>query len=152
MRSFASGSVLMRPSETGDWLGIVLEGALRLALPRAECSVGVLTIPEWRLIKPGEVVGEVALFAGRMRSATVVAARESAVAILQYDAIAALGGKLSETICTRLAAVAARRVAEDVPGPLSPVGATTTPRHPQSSVRRVEATWSARQMASAATY
>ena len=110
-----------------------------MALPRAECSVGVLTIPEWRLIKPGEVVGEVALFAGRMRSATVVAARESAVAILQYDAIAALGGKLSEAICTRLAAVAAGRVAEDVPGPLSPVGATTTPRHPQSSVRRVEA-------------
>ncbi|MFL4470360.1 cyclic nucleotide-binding and patatin-like phospholipase domain-containing protein [Tateyamaria armeniaca] len=98
------GEVLIREGDAADTLFIVLRGRFSVLL-------GGRAIAE---ITKGEPIGELAFFAGGTRTATVVAARDSAVMCLSreaYDALAAQTPALANGI---LAAVS-QRLARTVP-------------------------------------
>lgn len=104
-RTFSRGAVLIDEGDAADTLYIVLRGRFTVLL-------GGKAIAE---IAKGEPVGELAFFAGGTRTATVVAARDSAVLSLSraaYDALAAYTPALANGI---LAAVS-RRLARMVAG------------------------------------
>ncbi len=104
-QTLSRGTVLIKEGEAADTLYIVLRGRLTVLL-------GGRAIAE---IAKGEPVGELAFFAGGTRTATVAAARDSAVLSLSraaYNALAAHTPALANGI---LAAVS-RRLARTVAG------------------------------------
>ncbi|MEL6884394.1 MAG: patatin-like phospholipase family protein [Pseudomonadota bacterium] len=103
-RNVALGEALIREGDQANTLYIVLKG-------RFTVLAGALPIAE---IRPGEPIGELAFFAGGLRTATVIAARDSSVMALtreSYDALSARTPALANGI---LAAVS-RRLARAVP-------------------------------------
>lgn len=103
-RDFTRGDILIKEGDAADTLFIVLRGRFTVLL-------GGRAIAE---ITKGEPIGELAFFAGGTRTATVLAARDSAVMCLSrasYDALAAHTPALANGI---LAAVS-RRLARTVP-------------------------------------
>ncbi|MEM6371214.1 MAG: cyclic nucleotide-binding and patatin-like phospholipase domain-containing protein [Pseudomonadota bacterium] len=98
------GSVLIEEGDAADTLFIVLRG--RYTVLRAGRAIAE--------ISKGEPIGELAFFAGGTRTATVVAARDSAVMCLSraaYDALAAATPALANGILAALS----RRLARTIP-------------------------------------
>ena len=103
-RDFTRGDVLIKEGDAADTLFIVLRGRFTVLL-------GGRAIAE---ISKGEPIGELAFFAGGTRTATVLAARDSAVMCLSraaYDGLAACTPALANGI---LAAVS-QRLARTIP-------------------------------------
>ncbi|MCC0080914.1 MAG: patatin-like phospholipase family protein [Rhodobacter sp.] len=104
IRTLPRGTVLMRRGDQPDALYLVLRGRfVVLSDGRPIAEIGT-----------GEPVGEIGFFAGTPRSATVVAARESAVLRLgrdKYDALIAQSPQLVQGILATLAARLGRSVA-----------------------------------------
>ena len=80
LRAFREGEQLCQVGEPAHFFGVVLAGRLKAAIPHGErlprstssgsgCST---VLQEWRLLQPGEVVGEMALFSGLVRTANVL--------------------------------------------------------------------------------
>jgi len=73
--NLASGETLFRQGETGDDVYFVLSGRLRALAATAEGEIRILGE-----IGRGETIGELALFTGEPRSASIIALRDSTVA------------------------------------------------------------------------
>ena len=80
VRNYASGAVLFHEGEPGDALHVVVEGRVRIAVvsPTGE-EATVAYIP------PGDCVGELAIFDGRPRSATAIAAERTKTFVVTRD-------------------------------------------------------------------
>ncbi len=80
VRNYASGAVLFHEGEPGDSLHVVVEGRVRIAIvsPTGE-EATVAYIP------PGDCVGELAIFDGRPRSATAIAAERTKTFVVTRD-------------------------------------------------------------------
>lgn len=80
LRSFRRGEVIFRKDDPGMHLYLVLDGAVKIALPGElgqEALVGIM--------RPGEFFGELALFDRTPRSATAVALEDTRAALLASD-------------------------------------------------------------------
>lgn len=77
----AGGETLFRAGDVGDSMYVVLSGRLRIIAERSDGTNEVL-----REIARGESVGELALFTGRPRSATVRAIRDTELARISQAA------------------------------------------------------------------
>ena len=69
MRDYEDGGVVFREGDTADFMGVVVEGRARIELESGEVDSDAVLARVAR----GEVVGELALLDGGVRSATVVA-------------------------------------------------------------------------------
>lgn len=84
VRAFAAGEVLVREGDAPDALLVLLEGVADVTKREALRPEVEHVISE---LEPGEVVGEVALFDKRPRSATVVAREPCSAWILPYERV-----------------------------------------------------------------
>ena len=103
-RDLTRGDVLIKEGDVADTLFIVLRG--RFTVLRGGRAIAEIT--------KGEPIGELAFFAGGTRTATVVAARDSAVMCLSraaYDALAEQTPALANGILAALSKRLARTVA-----------------------------------------
>ena len=80
-RSYAPGETVFREGDTGDTCYVVRSGAVRVT--RRHSDGRVITLAE---LRPGDIFGELAMFGGEVRSATVEALSDArAIAILAAD-------------------------------------------------------------------
>ncbi|MDI6745928.1 MAG: patatin-like phospholipase family protein [Rhodocyclaceae bacterium] len=79
------GDTLYRQGEAGTSMHIVLSGRLQVRVTMTDGSERVLAHPQ-----PGDAVGEMALFTGAGRAATVVAVRDTTLGVLDRGDIDAL--------------------------------------------------------------
>jgi NTE family protein/lysophospholipid hydrolase len=86
--SLADGELFIREGEAGDFLAILVSGRLQILTESAE---GEITL--FSELGPGDTVGEMALFTGAPRSATVRAIRDSEVVKLTKRSFDRLVGK-----------------------------------------------------------
>jgi NTE family protein len=96
----ASGEVLMAQGEAGDSGYLMLSGRLRVYMRDAAGAERMI-----REIGRGEVIGEMSLFTGEPRSATVVAVRDSVLVKLDkphFDGLLALSPKVSLTLTRQI--------------------------------------------------
>jgi len=96
----AGGDVLMEQGQPGDSGYLMLSGRLRVYM-RDERGTERMV----REIGRGEVIGEMSLFTGEPRSATVVAVRDSVLVKLdkpQFDGLLALSPRVSLTLTRQI--------------------------------------------------
>ena len=80
-RTYLAGEIVFREGDTGDTCYVVRSGALRVT--RRHSDGRAITLAE---LRPGDIFGELAMFGGETRSATVEALEDSrALAILAGD-------------------------------------------------------------------
>lgn len=77
-----SGKVLFQAGDPGNGFYSVLDGSLKVSLISAEGLEQLLDV-----LGPGSVVGELAIFDGRPRSATVTALKESKLAFIDRHSL-----------------------------------------------------------------
>lgn len=80
-RAVKAGSVIFEAGDPGDGFYALLEGSLRVVL-RGDDHEQVLAI-----LSPGSIFGELAMFDGEPRSATVIAAKPSRIAFFEKTAV-----------------------------------------------------------------
>jgi predicted acylesterase/phospholipase RssA/CRP-like cAMP-binding protein len=71
------GDTLYRQGEPGDRLHIVLTGRLEIRATQQEGQERIVAYPQ-----PGDVVGEIALFSGTGRAATITAVRDTTLGVI----------------------------------------------------------------------
>ncbi len=79
-RSFKRGETLFRKDDPGTHLYVVLEGAVKIALPGEFGQEALVSI-----MRPGDFFGELALFDGSPRSASATAFEDTRAALLARD-------------------------------------------------------------------
>src|ERR671933_1528380 len=80
-RSYESGEAVFREGDSGDTCYVIREGAVRVT--RRHSDGRVITLAE---LRPGDIFGELAMFGGETRSASVEALEPTrALAILAGD-------------------------------------------------------------------
>ena len=108
LEQFVADESLMTIGDAAQHFAIVLDGSVKATIPRTERWPGAAAgvggrLQEWRLMQMGEVVGEMALFSGMVRSASVVALTNGFVGVMRYVDLGRLGDRLAELLCMRLA-------------------------------------------------
>jgi predicted acylesterase/phospholipase RssA/CRP-like cAMP-binding protein len=83
-----AGETLYRQGEPGEHLHIVLSGRLQVRVSTPESGERIIFHPQ-----PGDAVGEMALFSGARRAATIIALRESALGTISHADINALASQ-----------------------------------------------------------
>jgi CRP/FNR family transcriptional regulator len=102
-RSYPAGSIILREGDAGDTCYILRSGGARVVRQHADGRAITLTN-----LGPGEIFGELAMFGGEVRSATVEALDDvQAVAILAGD-LKRMLGEHPEIAVKLLGALAAR--------------------------------------------
>jgi CRP/FNR family transcriptional regulator len=105
-RSYAAGSVILREGDPGDTCYILRSGTARVVRQHADGRAITLTN-----LGPGEIFGELAMFDGEVRSATVEAVDDvRAIAILAGDLKQLLGAH--PEIAVKLLGALAERLRE----------------------------------------
>lgn len=79
-RTYRRGEVIFRKDDPGTHLYLVLEGAVKIALPGEHGQEALVAI-----MRPGEFFGELALFDRTPRSASAVALEDTRAALLAGD-------------------------------------------------------------------
>jgi CRP/FNR family transcriptional regulator, cyclic AMP receptor protein len=80
MRSFKRGDALFRKDDPGTHLYVVIDGAVKIALPGEFGQEALVAI-----MRPGDHFGELALFDGSPRSASATALEDTRAALLARD-------------------------------------------------------------------
>lgn len=91
LRHLAPGEVLYRQGDSGERLHVVLSGRLQVRVMSPEGEESVVAHPQ-----PGDVVGEMAVFSGGARAATIRAIRDSAVGAIERADIEALATRFPQ--------------------------------------------------------
>src|SRR5688500_6832616 len=79
-RSFKRGETLFRKDDPGMHLYVVLDGAVKIALPGEFGQEALVSI-----MRPGDFLGELSLFDGSPRSASATALEDTKAALLARD-------------------------------------------------------------------
>src|SRR5512139_1842160 len=96
----AGGEVLMEQGQAGDSGYLMLSGRLRIYVREENGTQRMV-----REIARGEVIGEMSLFTGEPRSATVVAVRDSVLVKLdkpRFDGLVALSPQVSQMLTRQI--------------------------------------------------
>jgi len=99
---FAAGETLMRQGAVADWLYIVYEGGAEVRV----YSGGTGSYQTVKTLGPGDFIGEMGLFTGEPRSATVVAAADAGCYRLDregFRSVLASRPEIAESIAAMLA-------------------------------------------------
>src|SRR3954468_21780621 len=146
-RSYPSGSIILREGDPGDTCYVLRGGRARVTRQHADGRSITLTN-----LGPGEIFGELAMFGGDVRSATVEAVDEvRAVALLAADLkrllsahpeiavklLGALSGRLREANA-RIARQSFQKVSSRVAGVLAELAETGAPRDTNGAVTQPE--------------
>lgn len=92
LRAFRADEQLCTVGEPAHFFGVVLSGRLKAAIPHGERwpdrdgSAQTPRLQEWRLLQPGEVIGEMAIFSGLVRTAAVWAISPGWLATVRFAA------------------------------------------------------------------
>ena len=142
-RRYPAGGVILREGDPGDTCYVLRSGRARVTRQHADGRAITLTN-----LGPGDIFGELAMFGGEVRSATVEALDDlQAVAILAGDLkrllndhpeiavklLGALGSKLREANA-RISRQSFQKVSSRVAGVLSELAETGAPAHGLDSV------------------
>jgi small-conductance mechanosensitive channel/CRP-like cAMP-binding protein len=103
---FAEGEMLMRQGAVADWLYIVYEGKAEVRV-HSEDSDSYHTV---KTLGPGDFIGEMGLFTGEPRSATVVAAADTGCYRLDKEGFSGVLKSRPEIADSIAAMLASRRV------------------------------------------
>lgn len=105
-----AGETLVRRGDAGSAMMAVLAGEVRVELPDARGEAQVL-----RVLKAGEVFGELSLFDGKPRSADVVAVTQGRLLVIERAAVLGLmqddpdfALRVAAVLCERLRATTAQ--------------------------------------------
>lgn len=79
------GSILYRQGEPGESMHVVLTGRLQVRVGMPDGSERIVAYPQ-----PGDTVGEMAVLSGSCRAATIVAMRDTTLAMIEHADIEAL--------------------------------------------------------------
>lgn len=107
-QSFAAGEVVLPEGRPQDAIYLLTVGSARIELHAADGSVTVLSP-----LAAGEAFGEMSLLDGSVTSATIVAAEDATVVVLELAAIADLledDPRLASHLYQSLAVMIARRL------------------------------------------
>ena len=144
-RSYPAGTVILREGDPGDTCYVLRAGRARVTRQHADGRSITLTN-----LGPGEIFGELAMFGGEVRSATVEAVDEvRAVALLAADLkrllsehpeiavklLGALSGRLREANA-RISRQSFQKVSSRVAGVLAELAETGAPRDSNGAVAR----------------
>ncbi len=144
-RSYPAGTVILREGDPGDTCYVLRSGRARVTRQHADGRSITLTN-----LGPGEIFGELAMFGGEVRSATVEAVDEvRAVALLAADLkrllsehpeiavklLGALSGRLREANA-RISRQSFQKVSSRVAGVLAELAETGAPRDSNGAVAR----------------
>jgi CRP/FNR family transcriptional regulator, cyclic AMP receptor protein len=99
-RSFEAGSIILREGDSGDTCYVMRSGLARVT--REHSGGRTITLTN---IGPGEIFGELAMFGGEVRSATVEALEDVEVVAILADDLKRLLKDHPETAVTLLAAL-----------------------------------------------
>ena len=90
LRAFRADEQLCTVGEPAQFFGVVLSGRLKAAIPHGERwpdrDATAPKLQEWRLLQPGEVIGEMAIFSGLVRTAAVWAISPGWLATVRFAA------------------------------------------------------------------
>ena len=121
MREVVAGEEVIHQGEEADWVGVVLTGALKAAIPHSEryarrphaaAEAAVTALQEWRMMACGAAVGEMALFSGLRRTARVEAITDGSIAVITFaDLTERCSAALSAKVRTELATIGMERLA-----------------------------------------
>jgi CRP/FNR family transcriptional regulator/CRP/FNR family cyclic AMP-dependent transcriptional regulator len=142
-RTYHRGETIFHKGDPGNSLYLITDGQVKIVLPSdtgEEMTLGVL--------EAGDMFGELALFDGRPRSATMVAVENTAVLLLYRDDFLGFVGRNPE-VATALLGVLSRRLRAtdewiedaiflDVPGRLAKRLLDLADRHGKPTDRGVE--------------
>ncbi len=146
-RTYPAGTVILREGDPGDTCYVLRAGRARVTRQHADGRSITLTN-----LGPGEIFGELAMFGGEVRSATVEAVDDvRAVAILAADLkrqlsehpeigvklLGALSGRLREANA-RIARQSFQKVSSRVAGVLAELAETGAPRDANGAVARAD--------------
>jgi hypothetical protein len=105
LRAFRADEQLCTVGEPAHFFGVVLSGRLKAAIPHGERwpdrdgSAQTPRLQEWRLLQPGEVIGEMAIFSGLVRTAAVWAISPGWLATVALRSARTLGLALILALC-----------------------------------------------------
>lgn len=91
LRHLVSGEILYRQGDSGDEMHVVLGGRLQVCVTSPEGKETIVAHPQ-----PGDIVGEMAVFSGRERAATICAIRDSTLGTIARQDIEALAGRFPQ--------------------------------------------------------
>jgi CRP/FNR family transcriptional regulator, cyclic AMP receptor protein len=146
-RTYPAGTVILREGDPGDTCYVLRAGLARVTRQHADGRSITLTN-----LGPGEIFGELAMFGGEVRSATVEAVDDvRAVAILAADLkrllsehpeiavklLGALSGRLREANA-RISRQSFQKVSSRVAGVLAELAETGAPRDANGAVARAD--------------
>lgn len=114
IQRLARGQTLYRQGDPGGSLHLVLTGRLEVRVRSSDASLRLLARPQ-----PGECVGEIALFTGEPRAATITAARDSTLGVLRQDDYERLVASRPELL-TQLARRLVKRMSSSQMRPVAP--------------------------------
>jgi CRP/FNR family transcriptional regulator, cyclic AMP receptor protein len=146
-RTYPAGTIILREGDPGDTCYVLRSGLARVTRQHADGRSITLTN-----LGPGEIFGELAMFGGEVRSATVEAVDEvRAVALLAADLkrllsehpeiavklLGALSGRLREANA-RISRQSFQKVSSRVAGVLAELAETGAPRDANGAVARAD--------------
>jgi CRP/FNR family transcriptional regulator, cyclic AMP receptor protein len=146
-RTYPAGTIILREGDPGDTCYVLRAGLARVTRQHADGRSITLTN-----LGPGEIFGELAMFGGEVRSATVEAVDEvRAVALLAADLkrllsehpeiavklLGALSGRLREANA-RISRQSFQKVSSRVAGVLAELAETGAPRDANGAVARAD--------------
>lgn len=104
-RRFKRGATLIRQGDASDRMYVILSGSVHVVREHPDALEPVLLA----VLGPGELVGEMGILDGGMRSATVTAAQETVAVEIEADVVAA---RIAEdpSLYHTLASVLSRRL------------------------------------------
>lgn len=88
LRRLSAGELLYRQGEAGEQMHVVLNGRLQVRVRSSDGEESVVAHPQ-----PGDVVGEMAVFSGGDRAATIHAVRDSILGTVERSEIEALAAR-----------------------------------------------------------
>src|SRR5216684_7488172 len=102
-RTYHRGETIFHKGDPGNGLYILTGGQVKIVLPSETGEEAVLA-----MLEPGEFFGELALFDGQPRSATVVAVQNTEVLVLHRDDFMSFVGRNPEVVSALFAALSRR--------------------------------------------
>lgn len=108
LRAFAEGEAIFREGDPGDWMGVLVEGEVRICKEADVRDVRVMAVETHR-----RAIGEMALVDGEPRSATCIAGKPSSLLTLSRESFQRLSRErpaLALEVMHRVARLISRRL------------------------------------------
>lgn len=93
LQHLAAGEILYRQGDPGEQMHVVLSGRLQVRVMSSEGEETIVAHPQ-----PGDIVGEMAVFSGSARAATICAVRDTALGAIDRKEIETLAARFPQVL------------------------------------------------------